>query len=787
MPDNIRGENRFLFLDTPLGEDKLLPVSFRGREAISEPFRFHLELISEDLRIAFQDILGKKVAFGTTDPAEGVARIFNGIVVAFTQLPSAFRHARYQAEVAPALELRKLRRDCRIFQNEDVPDILKEVLQGLDTEFRLNRSYPKREYCVQYRESDFNFVSRLMEEEGIFYYFTHTMDSHKMVIADDPSAHREIPGDATLIFDDLEGGTPEEETVRDWEKSQFVSSYKVHLRDYAFQKPQTSTDAEEQILGSPVSVGAVSHSMTAISDPFLEVYDYPGGYCKDGTFETEKGQAVAKTLTEGLERSQFLVRGRSDIQRLIPGFKFNLSRHPNANGPYVLTSIIHEAVEGDLYSQSGGRSSSYTNEFTAIPFAVQFRPPNVTPRPVVHGCQTATVVGKEGEEIWTDKYGRIKVHFHWNRLDDYDEKSSCWIRVATPWAGNLWGMIHTPRIGQEVVVDFLEGDPDRPLVVGSVYNAANMPPWKLPDESTKSGLKTKSTLKGASDNFNQLMFEDKKGSELVGIQAEKDMELLVKNDRREEIQQDSHLTVKRDLIEEVQRDWSYKTGRDLIAETARDYNLNVKGKSAVQITGSESIKVDGNGAAKYSQNYAIDAGKEIYAKGGLNVVIEAGVGITLKAGSGFINIDAAGVTISGAMVLINSGGSALSGTAGSIVGPAGVKTPAIPGTGAVGESVVAGAGAAAAAASAGAGAAAAAPTHNPEDKKNKEKTHWVEVELVDDAGQPLPGMAYEVKLPDGSVSTGTTDEKGVGRITNIDPGNCEITFPNLDQDAWEEA
>ncbi|MCC7497231.1 MAG: type VI secretion system tip protein VgrG [Bryobacterales bacterium] len=788
MAGNLLGQNRSLFLKTPLGENKLLIASFTGREAISEPFHFHLEMISEDPKIAFQDLIGKKVTFGLMGENEAPALTLNGVVVSLTQLPSSFRIARYHADVSPSFELLKLRQDCRIFQNQSVLDILKVVLQGLDVDYRTTGSYTPREYCVQYRESDFNFASRLMEEEGIFYFFTHAENSHKLVIADASSAHRDIPGDARLVFDEVEGATPEDETVRAWEKTQSISSYRIHLRDYAFQKPQTGTDASEQILGSPVSVGAVSHSMTAISDPFLEVYDYPGGYTKDGAFELSKGQQVAKTLAEGLERSQFLIRGKSDIGRLISGFKFTLDRHPNANGPYVLTSVSHEATEGDFFSQSGENPSSYQNEFTCLPATVNFRPPNVTPRPIVHGCHTATVVGKAGEEIWTDKYGRIKVHFHWDRLDSWNESSSCWIRVATPWAGNLWGMIHTPRIGQEVVVDFLEGDPDRPLVVGSVYNAANMPPWTLPAESTKSGLKTKSTLKGASENFNQIMFEDKKGSELLGIQAEKDMELLVKKDRREEIDQDSHLTVKRDLIEEIQRDWTYKTGRDLVTEVARDLNTKIKGKSAVEITGSESVKVTGNAAAKYSQNYAADAGINIYIKAGATVVIEAGAGISLKAGSGFINVDAAGVTISGAMVLINSGGAALSGTAGSIVAPTGVKAPAIPGTGAVDGSTAAGAGAAVAAGvAAGAAAASSAPSHNPNDDKNKDKTHWVEVEFIDDAGQPLPGVSYEVKLPDGSVSSGTTDEKGVGKITNIDPGNCEISFPNLDQDAWEEA
>ena len=388
------------------------------------------------------------------------------------------------------------------------------------------------------------------------------------------------------------------------------------------------------MLGSPVGVGTVQHPLDKIGNADLEMYDFPGDYTKDGTYESSKGSHAAKLLAEGLECSQFLIRAESDIYRLVPGFKFNLTRHFNGNGAYVLTSVTHQGKEGDIYSESSGEHASYQNHFTCLPFGgLTFRPPRVTPRPRMYGCQTATVTGKAGEEIWTDEYGRIKVHFHWNREDKSDEKSSCWLRVATPWAGNKWGMIHIPRIGHEVVVDFIEGDPDRPLVVGSVYNAANMPPWALPGEKTKSGIKSKSTLKGESKNYNQILFEDKKGSELVQVQAEKDMELLVKNDRRQEIDNDTSLTVKRDQMEEIKRDWSFKIGRDVVSEVARDYNMKVTGKSAEQVDGSHSLKVGTNAAAKVGQNYALDAGMEVYLKGGMNVVIEAGMSITLKGGA----------------------------------------------------------------------------------------------------------------------------------------------------------
>ncbi|MFN7929750.1 MAG: type VI secretion system tip protein TssI/VgrG [Blastocatellia bacterium] len=382
------------------------------------------------------------------------------------------------------------------------------------------------------------------------------------------------------------------------------------------------------------------------------------------------------------------------------------------------------------------------------------------------------------------------MQFHWDRYGKGDETSSCWIRVSSTWAGKGWGQISIPRIGQEVIVDFLEGDPDRPIIVGRVYNAESMPPYTLPDEQTKSTIKTNSS-KG-SGGFNEIRFEDKKGDEQLFIHAEKDTDFRVKNDQREWIGRDTHLIVKRDRIELVERDEQLIVKRDLIENMKRDHHLEVGGKQAIKIAQSHSLDIGTNAALKIGGNLSEVATGNVYLKGQA-VVIEGMSGLTLKVGGNFITLSPAGVMIQGTLVMINSGGAALPGMAGMLVSPSAPKEAeeadkAEPG--AKDEHKRAGSPPSGAGAGAGAGAGGTgnenAPTHDPNSEENKEKTHFIEIEFVDEAGQPVAGEAYEVKLPDGSIASGTTDEKGKAKITNIDAGNCEITFPNLDQEAWEE-
>jgi type VI secretion system secreted protein VgrG len=410
----------------------------------------------------------------------------------------------------------------------------------------------------------------------------------------------------------------------------------------------------------------------------------------------------------------------------------------------------------------------------------------------MRGTQTAIVVGPAGEEIHVDKYGRVKVQFHWDREGKYDEHSSCWVRVSQPVAGKGWGAMWIPRIGQEVIVDFLDGDPDRPIITGRVYNAESMPPYTLPDEKTKSTLKSYSSKGGGG--FNEIRFEDKKGSEQFFVHAEKEMDIRVKNDRREWIGRDRHLVVKRDKKELIERDQQTIIKRDLVEEIKRDHHLKVSGKQAIEVGGSQSLKVSQNVGEKFDMNHSEEVGMNYYLKAGINAVIEAGVGLTIKAGSNFITLSPAGIMITGSpLVLINSGGAALPGTPGQLVPPTAAAEAEIADTANPGskeptyrnQRQAALAGLSPEAASA-AQSAANAPSHDPTAEESKEKKSWIEIELVDDKGKPVPGEKYRVTLPDGTtIDEGTLDEKGFKRIDGIDPGTCKITFPNLDKDAWK--
>jgi type VI secretion system secreted protein VgrG len=490
------------------------------------------------------------------------------------------------------------------------------------------------------------------------------------------------------------------------------------------------------------------------------------------------------------------VRGKSNCMGFECGYKFTLAQHfrDETNQDYTLLALRHRG-KNTSYRSKKPEPFEYSNEFEAIPNSVPFRPPRLARKPVIPSTQTAVVVGKSGEEIWTDKYGRIVVQFYWDREGSADENSSCWIRVAQGWAGNQWGSIYTPRIGQEVVVTFLDGDPDRPLITGSVYNADQMPPYTLPDEQTKSTVKSYSSKGGGG--FNEIRLEDKKGSEQIFIHSQKDIDIRIENDRKEWIGEDRHLMVTRDKMEQVQRDSHADITRDRIEKIGRDHHVTINGKAAVKIAGSNSLAVTGDVIEQFSGNHSSQVTQNLYLKA-MQVVIEASMGLTLKVGGNFITIDMSGIAISGMpMVQINSAGSALSGSAGSLVSPLSPTDPAQADKAGPGKmSPPAGAGftqasyavssISPAVAGAPKSAASNAPTHDPTSEENKDKTNWIEINLVDEQGQPVAGEPYQVTLPDGStVADGTLDEKGHARVDHIDPGSCKVTFPNLDKDAWE--
>ena len=651
--------------------------------------------------------------------------------------------------------------------------------------------YKPRNYCVQYRESDFDFASRLMEEEGIYYYFDHTDGKNKLVIADRPQSHRPCPAKSDIPFA-LKVADEEDfvTSIKKWQNDHQLQSGKVSFWDFNFQLPSNKLDATQPTLFS------------VADNQKLEIYDSPGGYARkvDGIDRAGGEQASslqsvfedktrkAEIVMQSIDSQYRVISGNSDCSALTSGYRFKFFNHPTAdqNGEYVLTSVTHEAEQNPTYTTDDDIEKPYNNSFTCIAYgkgAPPFRPPQKTRKPTIQGSQTAMVVGLSGEEISTDKYGRVKVQFHWDREGQDDLDSSCWVRVAQAWAGNGWGAMFIPRIGMEVIVHFLEGDPDNPIITGCVYNPSTMPPYKLPDHKTKMTIKSNSTTGGGG--FNEFRFEDKKGKEQIFLHGQKDQDIRIKNTRRELIGNDRHLIVYRDKREQVKRDKHTIIERDQIELIKRDFHLKIKGKVATETTGSVSNKISQGVTEEVGANYSVKAGG-VYTIKAPTIVLDADTAITLKVGGNFVTVNSAGVQINGTMVLINSGGAAVPGAPGTLVPPldpdeaeiadnadpgsksptyrnqrAQIPHPKIP--------------------------TYTKPSHKPDNPNNQNKKSWIALKLVDEEGNGVPGQRYRVTLTDGTtIAEGTTDETGFAKVPNIDPGSCKITFPTLDRDAWTE-
>lgn len=544
-------ENRFIAINTPLGKDALLLTRISGTEGLSFPFFFSLDLLSENHSISFKDIIGKNITV-SVGLSNGEKRFINGIISRFSQGRGGGeeaggdpRFSHYTAEVVPWLWLLTRTADSRIFQGLSVPDIIEKVFTEkklLDYKIDIQGSYAKRDYCVQYRETDFNFLSRLMEEEGIFYFFQHEDGKHKLILADVPEKHKSCPNQETARYQISAGGWLEEDTISSLEFMQEIQAGKYTLSDFYFETPNTNLQIE------------VPGKQT-IGPGEREIYDYPGGYEKRGG-----GEQLTKIRMQEEEAAITTITGASNCRAFTAGYKFDLQdfyRDDMNNKTYVLTSVHHEAEQG--YSAGESESEfSYSNNFSSISLDIPYRPRRNTPKPFVQGAQTAIVVGPAGEEIYTDKYGRVKVQFHWDREGKRNENSSCWIRVSQAWAGAGWGAMYIPRIGHEVIVDFLEGDPDRPIITGRVYHANNMPPYGLPGEKTKSTLKSNSSLGGGGSN--EFRFEDKKGSEEIFLHGQKDWTIAIENDKNQTVGHDETLDVGNNRDKKVGVDQSESIG-----------------------------------------------------------------------------------------------------------------------------------------------------------------------------------------------------------------------------------
>ncbi len=660
---SYKQENRLIAIDTPLGEDVLLLQGFSGHEAVSRLFSFQLDLLSQKNSISFQDLIGQKVTIRVT-LFDGSERYFHGHVSRFAQSGSDLRFTHYQMEVVPWLWFLTRNADCKIFQNMTIPDIIQKVFKDRgfqDFKSSLTATYEPREYCVQYRETDFNFISRLMEQYGIFYFFQHEKSKHTLVLGDSPSVFQACPDQSKVRFDLATSALDTSDVINGWHMEQELRTGKYSLTDYNFETPSTSLLSGEPTV---VSVGG---------NTAYEIYDYPGEYLNQS-----QGSALAKTRMQEEEASHLVVSGSGLCRAFTCGYTFELEDHyrSDMNDNYLLTEVQHVASVGTTYSlDSGGSGESYSNHFTCTQAKVPFRPARITPKPFVQGPQTALVVGKSGEEIWVDKYGRIKVQFYWDRVGKKNEDSSCWIRVSQPWAGKNWGSMWIPRIGQEVIVSFLEGDPDRPIITGRVYNAEQDVPYKLPEHQTVSTFLSRSSKGGNNANFNEIRFEDKKDSEQIFINAEKDMDHRVENDSREYIGANRHLIVKKDQQELVEGTKHGHVKGDHLEKIDGNMSLQVTSDQNEKIGGGYSLQVGGSVDEKVSNKHAIDAGQEIHLKAGMKVIIEAGVQLSLKGPGGFVDIGMSGVTIQGTMVLINSGGSAGSGSGASPKDPKDPKDP----------------------------------------------------------------------------------------------------------------
>ncbi|HMN43948.1 MAG TPA: type VI secretion system tip protein TssI/VgrG [Povalibacter sp.] len=613
--------SRKITLKSPLAADQLLIRAASVTEQLGRLFEIDLDLLSPDESLDFDKLLGKEITLSVLLD-DGSQRHFHAYIAEFGQTGRLGDYASYRARAVPWLWFLTRTADCRIFQNLSVPEIVKQVFkeQGYtNVKDTLTKSYRKREYCVQYRETDFNFVQRLMEEEGIYYYFKHTASTHTLVLADSYSGHESFASYETIeYFPPSENAQREKDHIHDWQRQRNVQPGKYVVMDYDFTKPRAQLKTQY-----------VQKRDFPKSD--AEMFDYPGGFTVSGD-----GDHYARARLESLQAQYELQTGVGNARGLATGYLFKLDGYPrkDQNKEYLIVGAVHRVHAGDYESGTAGTPDDYTCSFDAIDAKEPFRTPITTRKPAVGGPQTATVTGPSGEEIHTDKYGRVKVQFHWDREGQRDEKSSCWVRVSQIWAGKNWGWMSIPRIGQEVVVDFLEGDPDQPIITGRVYNADNMPPFELPGNKTQSGLRTRSTLNGTADNCNEIRFEDKKGSEQLFMHAEKNQDIEVENDethwvghdrtktidndetthvkhdRTETVDNNETITIHGTRTETVDKDESITIGAGRTENVAKNETISIGQDRSESVGGSESVSIGKDQSVSIGANRSLSVGKD---------------------------------------------------------------------------------------------------------------------------------------------------------------------------------
>lgn len=568
-------EDRAFTVGSPSGSE----LTFRrlvGCDGISEGFAFTVSLASADPEVDVPAMLDRPMAIeaGVGD----ARRWFHGLVSAFRLVKLDGHLAHYEAELRPWLWKLGLTHDCRIFQNLSVVEIIEQVFGAYSEakfEKRLQATYPPREYCVQFDESDLAFVRRLMEHEGIFYFFEYAESGHTMILVDAVAALRPAESLAMVSFG-MADAYRDDDALLTWEVTSALLPRTYTHTDYDFEKPGLSLLARSE---AEPERGAFAG----------EHYRQPGAH-----LELDRGDVVAAIRREELQATHLRIRATGTVRGLASGHVFALADHPRAdqNTRYLVLAAEYRVISPGFDPDGAEGAEPFRAELVVSPAGIPFRPPRSTPRPVMRGPQTATVVGPAGEEIFTDQYARVKVQFHWDRLGARDENSSCFVRVSSAWAGAGWGFIQIPRIGQEVIVDFLDGDPDRPIITGRVYNAAEMPPYGLPGSATQSGWKSNSSPGGGG--YNELMFEDKAGSELVNFQAQKDHALLVKNDRTKLVQHDQSDRIDNNAKHSVGVNLDEDVGNNKTVTVGVDQTTGVGSNDTETVGANRSLTVGSN-------------------------------------------------------------------------------------------------------------------------------------------------------------------------------------------------
>ncbi|MFN0136675.1 MAG: type VI secretion system Vgr family protein [Phycisphaerae bacterium] len=720
-------------------------TDFEGVEGLSSLFRFRIGLTSENSSLTARGILGKPATL-EIDGQRGT-RVINGIIRRFERIGQGNNLTHYLAHLVPLQWLLTRNIQSRVFNKtrlatNDLAGIVAKVFAdaALPAKILHNATVPThdyREFTVQYRESDWAFISRLLEDEGIYYYFEHTADLCRVVLVDSKDAHSPFSVDGFVVpFREAANLLADQEFVFAARRSGQVKIGAVSLDDFDFKNP-----------GRELQLDKSAEQFTGLLRS-----DYPGGYT-----ETKRGRRVVQTRLEEEQHDAATFKFSSTVRDFWPGGRFKLTDHPDEqlNIEYLITRVTHRATQSGSADAdaAGGAGSRYESIVRAIPADVQFRPPRVTPVPAVLGSQTAIVVGPPGEEIYTDEYGRVEVRFHWDQEAQHDAGASCWIRVSHGMAGGQYGMLFLPRVGQEVIVDFLEGNPDQPIITGRVYNKDHMPAYKLPDHRTVSSIRTCSSP-GAKGG-NEIRFEDKKGGEQLLLFAQNSLHMRSRGSRYESVCGNAHQTVAGDAFEKVSKSKYQSVGLDLIEEVLG---------SKVELLSNDAWTMTGGNSYQYTLGECVSHSIE-------KLTLTAGVAITLECSGNFIKLDENGITIVGKAVNINSGGAANGSMVPEIPENLSFKTPHHASTTEFGHNVRY--------------SKSVVHADASEAVEIKEATSWIDIELVDEAGRPVPNEVYAIILPDGKKIGGTLDKFGRAHVAVVDPGLCQVTFPRLDAAAWE--